>query len=591
VPPSSGTPIADLSPRLDALLLESLGWLMVAAAAVAFAVWWFARRHSIRLPSVRVRLLGPAGSERSREPEGRRFLRVGLGLLWIVDGMLQAQPEMAGGFGRDVLTPGLASLPDWLGDAVGPLARVWTRHPVTADAATVWIQIGLGVLMILSATGALSRFAIWASVVWSVLVWVVGEALGGLFSPGAGWLVGAPGAVLVYLLGAVLLLTPWRWWESGRTQLLSRRAVGLWLLIGAALQSLPWEGFWSGTGLAAPFDDGAATVQPAVFQRPISALADATARHPTAINAALVAALVVVGVGLCLSRAGAWVVAGIVLCAATWWLAQDFGVLGGMATDPNTALPLGVLLVSALPVWLTYTPRLALPEPTADVSRAHGRWPVLPEPARAAFATLGLGSLVVAPLVVAGLLLGPADSAAVAADGGGGLVSVLHRQAPSFALTDQNGKPVSMTGLRGKLTLVTFLDPVCSDECPVIANQLAIADRELGPLAARVEIVAIDSNPVFVGVPDVAAFTSSHDLSGLPNWHFLAGSATDLQAVTAAYGIAVQVPTVGMIEHGEGIYFVGADGTTQAYLGDGAAETLTETYAAAVRDEIRRLLA
>jgi hypothetical protein len=46
-----------------------------------------------------------------------------------------------------------------------------------------------------------------------------------------------------------------------------------------------------------------------------------------------------------------------------------------------------------------------------------------------------------------------------------------------------------------------------------------------------------------------------------------------------------------MIQHGEGIYFVGPDGLELAYLGDGADIALTSTYADAVRDEIRRLLA
>ena len=104
------------------------------------------------------------------------------------------------------------------------------------------------------------------------------------------------------------------------------------------------------------------------------------------------------------------------------------------------------------------------------------------------------------------------------------------------------------------------------------------------------EIVAIDSNPLFTKVSDVEAFTRSHELSDLANWHFLAGGAEDLQHAAASYGIAVQVPAVGMIEHGEGIYFVGRDGQTRAYLGDGADAALTGGYAAAVRQEIGRLL-
>jgi cytochrome oxidase Cu insertion factor (SCO1/SenC/PrrC family) len=493
---------------------------------------------------------------------------------------------MAAGFGRDVLSPALATGPGWLSDAAGPLVRLFTRHPVTADAATVWVQVGLGVLLILGGTGILSRIAIWASAVWSLLVWVIGEAMGGLFSPGAGWVVGAPGAVLVYLMAAGLLLAPWSWWEGDRVQLLVRRAVGGWLVVGAGLQALPWEGFWSSAGAAAPFAHGAANQQPQLFRQPIASAADAAGRHPVAVNALLVAALLIVGVGLILSRASGWVLAGLLLCTATWWLAQDFGVLGGMATDPNTAFPLGLLLVCALPVWPSEQTQAEQPD-----SQPAGWIATLRAPVAAGTATLGFGSLVVAPLVAAGLLLGPAGASAVGADGGGGVVPVFHRPAPTFALTDQRGRPVSSAGLQGKLTVVTFLDPVCSDECPLIADQLALADRDLGPLAAKVEMVAIDTNPLFTGVSDVAAFTTSHGLDDLANWHFLAGSATDLQEVTAAYGIAVQVPSVGMIEHGEGIYFIGPDGATLAYLGDGAAEALTQTYADTVQSEIRRLLA
>jgi cytochrome oxidase Cu insertion factor (SCO1/SenC/PrrC family) len=147
-----------------------------------------------------------------------------------------------------------------------------------------------------------------------------------------------------------------------------------------------------------------------------------------------------------------------------------------------------------------------------------------------------------------------------------------------------------MSALRGKLVLLTFLDPVCTSDCPLIANQLAIADGQLGPLAQQVEIVAIDTNPTFHLVTDVQAFTDSHGLGGLTNWHFLCGPPDRLQDVLSAYGISVDVPTVGMIEHSEGMYFIGADGRQLAYLDDGAAAQLTQTYAEQVRDEIRSLL-
>jgi cytochrome oxidase Cu insertion factor (SCO1/SenC/PrrC family) len=582
VGPSSDTPIANLGPRLDALLLHSLLWLLLAGCAVGTA-WWLAR-GTLWVERLRVVLLGQPAAV---EPAARRFLRLSFGLLWIVDGLLQAQSAMPTSFSRVTLSAGLADSPRWLADLVGPLVRTWIRHPVLADATTVWVQVGLGVLFLIGGSGLLLRLALWGSVAWGAVVWVAGEFLGGLLSPGASWLMGAPGAVLVYVVSALVLMAPWQWWATDRSELLVRRAVGSWLLVGAFLQALPWENSWSGNGFSAPFADAAAVRQPAVFRRPIAEIATSVALHPIVANAIVVALLTVVGVGLWLSRRTLFVVAGLVLCAATWWLAQDFGVLGGAATDPNTALPLGLLLACALPYWRekTATRRFALSPDTAD------RFLGVRRAAAAGLSTVALGALVVAPLAVVGPLLGPADAAALAADSGGGIVSVPHRPAPEFALTDQTGRPISLASLRGKLTLVTFFDPVCSDDCPLIANQLAIADRQLGADAGKVEIVAIDSNPTFHNVADVAAFTTSHGLADLPNWHFLAGPPADLQDVIAAYGIVIQVPTVGMIEHGEGIFFIGTDGTQRAYLGDGADVVLTQGYASAVRDEIRRLLA
>lgn len=590
--PSSDTPIPNLSPQLFSLLLRSAGLLLLAALIVAGVTWSLGRLGWPRW----IRSTGEttrSDEEREVEPSARRFVRVSFGVLWIIDGLLQAQPDMPGGFISRVISPQIAAGPSWLADITTPLATVWTKHPVAADAVTVWIQVGLGLLILIGGRGVLARVVLGLSIAWSVAVWVVGEFVGGMLQPGASWLVGAPGAVLVYAVAGGILLLPWAWWRSGLCARLVRQSVGAWLVLGAALQAIPWEGSWSSDGLSGPFTDGAQMPQPSLLRRPIDAMATVTASHPVAINAIVIGLLLVVGVGLCLSRSTAFVIAGLVLCGATWWLGQDFGVLGGTATDPNTALPLGLLLAGALPQWSSAAQwSFAAQEVPlgADPPTRNHRRRVLPAPWIGGVAAVGVGAMLVAPLLVTGLLLGPADATAVMADSGGGLVTLGPRPAPAFSLTDQNGRSISTVGLHGKLTLVTFLDPVCSDECPIIASQLAQADAALGPLAEQVQIVAIDSNPVFHRVSDVAAFTASHGLSDLPNWHFLAGTEANLRDVLTGYGVAVAVPTVGMIEHSEGIYFLSADGSEVAYLGDGANDDLTASYADRICDEIRVLL-
>src|ERR1700734_2363441 len=48
------------------------------------------------------------------EPLGRTVLRVGFGLLWLLDGFLQAQPQMAGGLPAQVIAPAAQGSPAWV---------------------------------------------------------------------------------------------------------------------------------------------------------------------------------------------------------------------------------------------------------------------------------------------------------------------------------------------------------------------------------------------------------------------------------------------------------------------------------------------
>ncbi|HSR85714.1 MAG TPA: hypothetical protein VLM11_16195 [Streptosporangiaceae bacterium] len=48
------------------------------------------------------------------EPAWRQVLRIGLGIVWLFDGILQAQPKMAIGLPSQVIEPIAASSPTWV---------------------------------------------------------------------------------------------------------------------------------------------------------------------------------------------------------------------------------------------------------------------------------------------------------------------------------------------------------------------------------------------------------------------------------------------------------------------------------------------
>ena len=564
----------ELNTSLAHPLYAMLGWqalVLGGATAALFFGWWALQR---RRPRVAV--------DHMVEPRGRKYLRIGLGVLWLVDGLLQAQPAMPSGFIQQVLAPQLNDAPDWLYGLVDPFARLWLQHPVAADAITVWVQIGLGVGILVGGRGLWARAVLLGSIAWAGFVWVFGELLGGLTDPAVSWLTGAPGAALLYVVGAVLLLLRWSAWESGSAALWARRSVGATFLLGAVLQALPRGGYWTAKGLPGLLDDAARGGLPGPLAAPVQWLGQAIPSFAGVVNADLVLVLAVVGLGLLLGVAPrSLTVAAAVVCFLGWWFGQAFGVFGGLGTDPNTGAVLLVLLVGGWPGWTSAPAE----EPVRDDQPAGER-------TRRVSALVGaaaFAALLVLPVVALVGMLGPPSAMAAIGDSGG-IAELSPQAAPAIALTDQHGKPLALRDLRGDLVLVSFLDPVCFDNCPLMANQMATAIRLLGRDGRSVQILAVDVNPTFNAVADVKTFTDEHGLATLPNWHFVTGSTQQVGAVLAAYGQSVSVPRVGMIGHPQAVYLVGRDGTALAVLDDSANEDLTQSYAQLLAQEVRRHL-
>ncbi len=134
------------------------------------------------------------------EPAARRLLRIAFGLLWLFDGLLQIQGAMPLGLPGSVITPAAASSPGWVQHLVDVGTTIWSDHPVTAAAATVWIQVGIGIFLLVAPRGYWSRSAGAVSAGWGLVVWVFGEAFGGLLGHGSSWLFGSPGAAVFYVV-------------------------------------------------------------------------------------------------------------------------------------------------------------------------------------------------------------------------------------------------------------------------------------------------------------------------------------------------------------------------------------------------------
>jgi cytochrome oxidase Cu insertion factor (SCO1/SenC/PrrC family) len=129
--------------------------------------------------------------------------------------------------------------------------------------------------------------------------------------------------------------------------------------------------------------------------------------------------------------------------------------------------------------------------------------------------------------------------------------------APTFTLTDQFDKRVSLRSLRGKVVVLTFNDPKCTTICPLTTTALLRAKKLLGPAASRVDLIGVGANPDATEVKWVRAYSRAHGM--LHKWHFLTGSLPQLRRVWRAYHIEAAVVS-GSVDHTPATYVIGANG-------------------------------
>ncbi len=299
----------------------------------------------------------------AQSPRSRKILIIGLGLLWILDGLLQAQPLMATQFVHELLVPLLHGQPGMVATMMRIGMHVWRIHPLAWDLVAIWTQILLGFLILFGEDAEWRRIGLWVSIVWGFIVWVGGEGLGSLLSGGS-WFVGSPGSVLLYVLAAATLLLPRTYWSSPLLKEILRKTIaGLWFLF-ALLQAWPGSGWWSTPKLATDVLAQAQMAQPGFISAPLYLLAHLTRLDPLIGNGVFVALFIVLAGLWALGRPSrlTWVItSGITF--GLWWCGQDLGVFGGMGTDPNS----GAILLLGLMVYAD----LAYFQPTREPSSHH----------------------------------------------------------------------------------------------------------------------------------------------------------------------------------------------------------------------------
>ena len=109
---------------------------------------------------------------------------------------------------------------------------------------------------------------------------------------------------------------------------------------------------------------------------------------------------------------------------------------------------------------------------------------------------------------------------------------------------------------------MTFLDPVCTSDCPIIAQEFKQTGQLLGAQDASVEMVAVVANPTYRAVAFTRAFDQQEGLATVSNWLYLTGSLSQLSLVWRHYGVTVQnLPAGAMSAHNDVAVIIDRTGT------------------------------
>jgi hypothetical protein len=272
-------------------------------------------------------------------PDARRRLQLALGALWLLDAVLQYQSFMFTRAFARTLAASAAGNPAIVAAPIIWSARLIAQHAVAMNSvfATVQLLLAIGI-----AWRPTVRIALGASVAWSLAVWWLGEGLGSVLTGHASALSGAPGAVLIYALLAILL---WPAATDRPAAFVAGRSVG-----GPAARML-WLALWGGLACL--------SLQPAISagrgtDRMISAMASGEPGWLGAIDRHLGGLLGHYGLaasGPYLPRPAARAMIALAAAAAVViWAAEALGgVFTGSGTDPNSGPLLALLAVAYWP--------------------------------------------------------------------------------------------------------------------------------------------------------------------------------------------------------------------------------------------------
>jgi protein SCO1 len=131
---------------------------------------------------------------------------------------------------------------------------------------------------------------------------------------------------------------------------------------------------------------------------------------------------------------------------------------------------------------------------------------------------------------------------------------------PNVTFTDQFGKPVALSSLKGKLVLVDFVYTSCASVCPRITGRMNEVAKKLGAeVGQTVTIVSFTLDPEHDTPEKLRNYADAQSITG-NGWLFLTGDPAQIDQELARFQLVRQRESDGSVTHNVAAFLIGPDG-------------------------------
>ncbi|MFO0600635.1 MAG: SCO family protein [Myxococcaceae bacterium] len=133
--------------------------------------------------------------------------------------------------------------------------------------------------------------------------------------------------------------------------------------------------------------------------------------------------------------------------------------------------------------------------------------------------------------------------------------------------TLEDGSTISLSSLKGRWTVLTFVYTSCAGTCPLTTKKLKRLDAALEKAGKVRDIVVVSLDPAHDTPDAVKAWRERYGLLEAKRWKVLVGAESQLRTLTMLLEFKyTRNADSGAILHDNTVFLVGPDGTVRAQM-------------------------